>query len=310
MTSPRRLLDEGTPFERDILDSARRDVGPADGFKRTLAAVSFGAAAGTVASVAPSAAAGTTAGATATGASASAGAGILVKWLALAVVLGGTVTVWRPWIAHKPAVAGGAANAMVSSPRPASPPVPLATLPEPEPPPAIASPVSPRVGLEPAPSRRAPESSRVPTSAYVAANAGGTDLTTARASGPGVAAPPLPAEAASPQAAAGNPLGAPEPKARPRPSPVLYGEVAALEGVRSALDHGDSRDALRRLDAYDDAFPRSVLGEEATVLRVDALSQIGDPTAAAALARSFLAANPSSPHAPHLRALTSGMHNP
>lgn len=141
------------------------------------------------------------------------------------------------------------------------------------------------------------------------ANAGGTDQA-ARASGPGEGAPPPPAEATGPQAAAENPPVAPEPKARPRPSPVLYGEVAALEGVRTALDHGDSRDALRKLDAYDVAFPRSVLAEEATVLRVDALSQSGDPAAAAALARSFLAANPSSPHAAHLRALTSGMHNP
>jgi outer membrane protein assembly factor BamD (BamD/ComL family) len=103
---------------------------------------------------------------------------------------------------------------------------------------------------------------------------------------------------------------APAPKARPRSPPVLYEEIAVLEGVRVALDQGDSRDALRRLDAYDGTFPRSVLAEEATVLRIDALSQIGNQTAAASLARSFLAANPSSPHAPHLRALTSGVHNP
>ncbi len=47
MMPPRRLLDEGTPFERDVLASMRLDSGLAGGLVRTLAAMRLGAAAAT-----------------------------------------------------------------------------------------------------------------------------------------------------------------------------------------------------------------------------------------------------------------------
>jgi outer membrane protein assembly factor BamD (BamD/ComL family) len=47
-----------------------------------------------------------------------------------------------------------------------------------------------------------------------------------------------------------------------------------------------------------------MLGTEAAVLRIEALSQNGDATHAKALAESFLAKNPNSPYAARLRSLT------
>jgi hypothetical protein len=98
------------------------------------------------------------------------------------------------------------------------------------------------------------------------------------------------------------------PSFQPRLPSSLDAEVATLDRVRLALAERDASGAIRELDAYDRAFPMSVLAEEATVLRVDALMEKGDAAAAAALSRQFLVANPSSPHASHLRQVLSGLH--
>jgi outer membrane protein assembly factor BamD (BamD/ComL family) len=90
---------------------------------------------------------------------------------------------------------------------------------------------------------------------------------------------------------------------------TLDAEVSSLARVRASLERSDWRAALKQLDTFGRAFPSAVLADEATVLRVDALMQQGDHGAAKALALRFLASNPSSPHASHLRALVSTMHN-
>jgi hypothetical protein len=86
-------------------------------------------------------------------------------------------------------------------------------------------------------------------------------------------------------------------------------EVGALAEVRGALARGAAQEAIAKLDAYGRAFPQATLAEEATVLRVDALSLLGDRAAAARLAGAFLASHPSSPHAPHLEAVIAGVQN-
>jgi hypothetical protein len=86
---------------------------------------------------------------------------------------------------------------------------------------------------------------------------------------------------------------------------TLDAEVAALDDVRAALSRGDTLSALRQLDAFGHSFPRSVLAEEAVVLRIDALARHGDRTAAGELARRFLSAHPTSAHAPRIRALVA-----
>ena len=107
---------------------------------------------------------------------------------------------------------------------------------------------------------------------------------------PGVAATGAQAGAAS-QAAAGA------------TEPGLAAEVAALREAREALGAGKSGQALAALDVYSQQFPRGRLGLEAEVLRIEALARGGSSAAAAARARSFLAAHPDNPYAHRVRAL-------
>lgn len=84
----------------------------------------------------------------------------------------------------------------------------------------------------------------------------------------------------------------------------LADEVAQLQKAKLALKGGNPTQALAELGTYSQRFPRPVLGTEAAVLRIEALSQSGDAARAKALAESFLAKNPSSPYAARLRSLT------
>ena len=97
-----------------------------------------------------------------------------------------------------------------------------------------------------------------------------------------VMAPP-PADITAPSPTVGEPLPQPvvvapsltaAPPARASASGgdakrvTLSDEVAALESARAALASGDAGGALRALDRYAADFPRGVLGQEATVLRI------------------------------------------
>jgi hypothetical protein len=84
----------------------------------------------------------------------------------------------------------------------------------------------------------------------------------------------------------------------------LADEVAQLQKAKLALKGGGPAQALAELGTYAQRFPRPMLGAEATVLRIEALSQSGDGTHAKTLAESFLAKNPNSPYAARLRSLT------
>jgi outer membrane protein assembly factor BamD (BamD/ComL family) len=66
--------------------------------------------------------------------------------------------------------------------------------------------------------------------------------------------------------------------------------------VRAALSRGESQQALERLDAYARKHPRALLGQEAVLLRIEALVQAGRRGSASSLARRFLASQPQSPH--------------
>jgi hypothetical protein len=83
----------------------------------------------------------------------------------------------------------------------------------------------------------------------------------------------------------------------------LAGETAILDRARSALGRGDPRGALAELDRYDAAPAPKILGQEATMVRIEALSAKGDAAAARALARGFLAKNPGSTYDDRVRAL-------
>jgi len=84
----------------------------------------------------------------------------------------------------------------------------------------------------------------------------------------------------------------------------LAHEVAQLQKAKLALKGGSPGQALAELTTYAQRFPRPMLGAEATVLRIEALSQRGDAARAKSLAEGFLAKNPNSPYAARLRSLT------
>jgi hypothetical protein len=84
----------------------------------------------------------------------------------------------------------------------------------------------------------------------------------------------------------------------------LADEVAQLQKAKLALKGGSPAQALAELGTYAQRFPRPMLGAEAAVLRIEALSQSGDGARAKTLAEAFLAKNPNSPYAARLRSLT------
>jgi hypothetical protein len=83
----------------------------------------------------------------------------------------------------------------------------------------------------------------------------------------------------------------------------LGDEIALLDAARRALRGGDARLALGELDRHQAEFPRGLLGQEATLLRIEALARSGSRPAAEALARQFLARQPNSPHAKRIESL-------
>ncbi|WP_437288919.1 hypothetical protein [Sorangium sp. So ce406] len=112
---------------------------------------------------------------------------------------------------------------------------------------------------------------------------------------------PAPAAAASPPRAKG---AASRARSAPvAPADALGEQVAMIDRARDALGAGDAAGCLAALDAHDERFPRSAMGEEATVLRIEALIRLGDRARAADLGQRFLASRPTSPHAAGVRAL-------
>ncbi len=84
----------------------------------------------------------------------------------------------------------------------------------------------------------------------------------------------------------------------------LADEVAQLQKAKLALKGGNAAQALSELGVYAQRFPHPMLGAEASVVRIEALSASGDSARAKSMAESFLAKNPNSPYAARLRSLT------
>lgn len=82
----------------------------------------------------------------------------------------------------------------------------------------------------------------------------------------------------------------------------LAAEVAALDGIRTALAIGAWRDAELQLARYRRAFAQGALRNEAEVLAITWLAAQGRKRAAAAAARTFLANHPRDPQAASVRA--------
>lgn len=84
-------------------------------------------------------------------------------------------------------------------------------------------------------------------------------------------------------------------------------EVERLDHARATLARGDAVAALAECRAYEAAFPRGALGDEAALLRVEALAQGEDTRAAMFAAEGLLARDPEGPHARRLRALVASL---
>ena len=112
MTAPRRLLEEGTEFERDLLASAGLDVGSDQGRERTVFAM--GAAALSATTSTTSAAAGVSIGGATTG--------VLVKWVGVAVVTlgvaGASVRMGQTLSSGRPPIVPAGPSAVAVGPQP------------------------------------------------------------------------------------------------------------------------------------------------------------------------------------------------
>jgi outer membrane protein assembly factor BamD (BamD/ComL family) len=86
-------------------------------------------------------------------------------------------------------------------------------------------------------------------------------------------------------------------------APTLAEELALVDSARTMLASGDYAGAIRFVNKYESRFPRGAFTHEAEVVRIDAVVRSGQRAAAIAAAKRFVAAYPTSPHAPRMRAL-------
>ena len=78
-------------------------------------------------------------------------------------------------------------------------------------------------------------------------------------------------------------------------------QIRLIEAARAGVAAHDAKAATAALDTYAAKFPRGSFGQEAMVLRIRAIDQSGDSARATALAKSFVARFPSSPHVARLK---------
>jgi len=80
-------------------------------------------------------------------------------------------------------------------------------------------------------------------------------------------------------------------------------QTAMIDEARQSLRAGNAAGTLATLDRYHHRFPRGVFGQEAVLLRVEALVRGGSQAEARALARRFLTNRPNSQYASRIEAL-------
>jgi hypothetical protein len=126
------------------------------------------------------------------------------------------------------------------------------------------------------------------------------------------AAPPQPAKATEPlpvstllETARGQRVSSAATSAQPavKPGPDLAAEVAALDGIRTAISIGALRDADLKLASYRRKFAQGALRSEAEVLALEVLVAQGNTPAAARAAERFISQHPRDPQLARVRAL-------
>jgi hypothetical protein len=119
----------------------------------------------------------------------------------------------------------------------------------------------------------------------------------------------LPALAATPRAPLAPSITA-RPALRAAPDHVeatLRDEVQRLDRVHAQVAAGKVQEALADLTAYDRAFPKGALSDEAELLRIETLVEAGDIGVARARAERLLAEDEHGPHARRVRALLASL---
>jgi hypothetical protein len=259
------LKDKATDVEKWLLRSARLDVPSTSGKRRALAALGFAAAATT------------TAGTSGVAAAATAGAGWLIKCVAVGTV-GGMIVAGT--VEGVSAIVAEASR----SPRSQAPTVTVpaqAVSQTSEPPAPVASPVTPlRLDQVVREETNAPQ--QVPAGTVTA-------RITRREQAP---------------AARVEPSFAPsvEHELPPR-GPTLAEEVGALDRARGALASGDVEAAAQVLDAYELRIATPRLRLEETVLRIEVLLAQGQFDRARQLGEKLLAVDTGGAYAQHVRSL-------
>jgi TolA-binding protein len=76
----------------------------------------------------------------------------------------------------------------------------------------------------------------------------------------------------------------------------LSEQLRLIDAARSAVAAGNAKGASAAIASYTSRFPRGAFGQEAAVLRIEALDLQGNHAEATSLARSFLSRHPNSPH--------------
>ena len=163
---------------------------------------------------------------------------------------------------------------------------------------AIMSAVIVRSSREAAPVPSAPAEREVPKAAATATAAAETRSVSLselpEAPNAEVRSPAVPAPSARAQASAAPRTETPS---------SLAEEIASFDGARAALEAGEVDRTLSLVDTYERRFPTGTFVQEAEVLRVKALAATGDRAGARRASERFLAAHPTSPHAPRIRAI-------
>jgi hypothetical protein len=90
-------------------------------------------------------------------------------------------------------------------------------------------------------------------------------------------------------------------RAVPSVSDPVTTQLGALDTIRATLLAGHPQVALALLREFDSRNPSSLLKEEVTVLRIDALVDAGREGEAVALAEALLRAHPQSAYGEHVR---------
>ena len=289
MTDPQRLLTGGDELESALLTSAKSDGPSKQAMKTTLVALGLGAG---LAAGAGTASASTATSMTATGSGAAAsmapatsattvagkaGLGVVAKWVGIAAI--GGLALW------------GASQLVATEETP--PADPVASVP------AVA-PAAAEDAAEDATEQAAAAESDEQGEEEAAAGDDNADDAKSEAG----SAVDEKAEASPAPQSGSVPKPKTQPKAKAPDASQLGDEVAALDSARKAMAD-DPDKALEAIEKYQDRFEGGVLGQEAEVLRIEALAKAGKLDQAKALGQAFLAKHPSSPLAKRVRSVLS-----